>query len=142
MNVAFFLKPKAETAYLYDHFTVRQALEKMHYHRYTAIPVINDDGKYVGVLSEGDFLWYIIDGEGGEIAKVNITDVENIKIKDALTIRRPEPAKITATAADLIGFAMNQNFVCVVDDMDSFIGIVTRRDIIRYFYEKTSHPMK
>jgi CBS domain-containing protein len=34
---------------------------------------------------------------------------------------------------ELLQNAMNMNFVPVVDDLDNFIGIVTRRDIIRYF---------
>ena len=32
----------------------------------------------------------------------------------------------------LVASAMNQNFVPVVDDLGNFIGIVTRKDIIRY----------
>ena len=31
---------------------------------------------------------------------------------------------------------MNQNFVPVVDDKDTFIGIIKRRDIIEYCYDK------
>ena len=34
---------------------------------------------------------------------------------------------------ELLHSAMNQNFIPVVDDFDCFIGIVTRKDIIRYF---------
>ena len=41
MNVLFFLKPKSEVAYLYEDYSLRQALEKMEYHRYTAIPIIS-----------------------------------------------------------------------------------------------------
>ena len=33
--------------------------------------------------------------------------------------------------------AMNQNFVPVTDDRGLFIGIVTRRDILQYYYDKT-----
>ena len=61
MNIAFFLKPKASVAYLYSDFTVRQALEKMRHYGYAAIPVISRDGKYVGSVSEGDFLWFFLD---------------------------------------------------------------------------------
>ena len=57
MNILFFLKPKSEVAYLYDDFSVRQALERMEYHRYTSIPVINRKGEYVGSITEGDLLW-------------------------------------------------------------------------------------
>ena len=37
---------------------------------------------------------------------------------------------------DLIGRAMEQNFVPVIDDQEHFIGIITRRDIIGYCYDK------
>ena len=57
MNVAFFMKPKSSVAFLFDDFTVRQALEKMNYHGYTAIPVLDREGHYLGTVSEGDFLW-------------------------------------------------------------------------------------
>ena len=60
MNIAYFLLPKNSVAYLYDDCTFRQGLEKMKYHGYTAIPVISRDGKYVGTVSEGDFLWRLL----------------------------------------------------------------------------------
>ena len=56
MNIAYFLLPKSRIAYLYDDFTFRQGLEKMRNRGYTAIPVITRDGRYVGTVSEGDFL--------------------------------------------------------------------------------------
>ena len=55
------LKPKETVKYIFDYNTLRQGLEKMRVHGYTAIPVISDDGKYVGTVSEGDFLYYIVD---------------------------------------------------------------------------------
>lgn len=59
MNIAFFLTPKLEVIYENENSTMRQALERMEYHRYTAIPLIDDNGKYVGTLTEGDMLWKI-----------------------------------------------------------------------------------
>ena len=47
-----------------------------------------------------------------------------------------QPVRITATIEELMEKAVTQNFVPVVDDLDSFIGIVTRRDIIRYFFNR------
>lgn len=46
------------------------------------------------------------------------------------------PVSIDATMEDLVQMAMNQNFVPVIDDKKIFIGIVTRKDIIRFCYEK------
>ena len=39
---------------------------------------------------------------------------------------------------ELVNSAMKQNFIPVVDDLGSFIGIVTRRDIIRRLSEQTA----
>ena len=47
MNILFFLKPKAEVAFVYDYHTLRQAMEIMEYHKYSSIPMINREGKYV-----------------------------------------------------------------------------------------------
>ena len=53
MNIAGLLLPKSTVAYLYDDFTLRQALEKMRYHGYTLLPVITRDNRYFGTISEG-----------------------------------------------------------------------------------------
>ena len=60
MNIIFLIKPKCDTAYLYTDDSVRQGLEKMYYHKYTAIPVIDHDGIYCGTITEGDFLWNVL----------------------------------------------------------------------------------
>ena len=60
MNIASFLQPKAEVTYLRDDMTIRQGLEKLKRSGYTAVPVIDSEDRYVGVISEGDFLWHIL----------------------------------------------------------------------------------
>ena len=37
---------------------------------------------------------------------------------------------------ELLNRALVQNFVPVTDDLGTFIGIVTRQDIIRYFINR------
>lgn len=132
MNVSFLLRPKATVAYLYDDYSLRQTLEKMHHHGYSAIPVISREGKYISTISEGDLLWFLIDGEGGEIIKTQIHDVENVKISELLGNDKNPPIHITSSVQDLIMQAVNQNFVPVIDDLGSFIGIITRKDIMLY----------
>ena len=41
--------------------TLRQALEKMEHHGYTAIPLLSREGKYIGTITEGDLLWFLKD---------------------------------------------------------------------------------
>lgn len=134
MNIAYFLIPKSSAAYLYDDYTFRQGLEKMKHHGYTAIPVITRKGRYVGTVSEGDFLWRILDAPSSPDREFSMKDMEKLHIRDILQTTRP-PVRITATMEDLLAGAMNQNFVPVVDDLGNLTGIVTRKDIIRYFAE-------
>ena len=135
MNIAYFLLPKSQVAFLYDDFTFRQGLEKMHHHGYTAIPVINREGKYLGTVSEGDFLWRML-SDPDETRSYSMKEMETLDVKDILRENSYPPVRITVTMDQLLDSAMRQNFIPVVDDFGSFIGIVTRKDIIRYFAER------
>ena len=134
MNIAYFLLPKGRVAFLYDDYTFRQGLEKMRHHGYTAIPVISRNGQYVGTVSEGDFLWRLVgkDAEDAEDSRT-MKELEQIHVRDILQTHTYPPVRITVTMDELLDSAMNQNFIPVTDDVGSFIGIVTRKDIIRYF---------
>lgn len=132
MNILFFLTPKNEVAYIYEDESLRQALEKMEYHKYSAVPVINRRGKYVGTITEGDMLWGIKN-------KFNLSLKEAEHVTAEAIDRRSDnrPVYADSNMEDLIDKALNQNFVPVVDDQKNFIGIITRKDIIRYFYNKS-----
>ena len=136
MNIAFFITPKSNVTYLYDDYTVRQCLEKMRFHGYAAIPVINRQGHYVGTISEGDLLWRLIGGDKEDLHILDLKSTEEIHISDVLRLDRTPPARITATDEELLNKAMDQNFIPVIDDEDVFIGIVTRRTVMQYFAEK------
>ena len=146
MNIAYFLLPKNQVAYLYDDYTIRQGLEKMHRHGYSAIPVISHSGQYVGTVSEGDFLWRLLDADSADTPVRSMKDTEQLHIKDLLREDTYPSVRITITMDDLLQSAMHQNFIPVVDDLGTFIGIVTRKDIIRYFAEKqtrgSGHPLQ
>lgn len=128
MNILFFLTPKSEVAYIYDDESLRQALEKMEYHKYSAVPILSRQGEYVGTLTEGDLLWYIKN-------QLNLNLQEARKIPMTEVPRRSDnaPVRVDSKMEDLLGKAMQQNFVPVLDDKKSFIGIVTRKDIMKYF---------
>ena len=136
MNIAYFLLPKNTVAYLYDDYTFRQGLEKMRYHGYTAIPVITREGRYAGTVSEGDFLWRLLAEEESTQRPLSMKDLEGLRIRDILNRNAYPPVRITVTMEELVNSAMQQNFIPVVDDLGNFTGIVTRKDIIRYFSEQ------
>ena len=103
----------------------------MRHHGYTAIPVIDKAGRYVGTLTEGDFLWHIID-----IGGASMEECEDLHIADILRPDRNPPVKITARVGELMEHLLVRNFLPVTDDSGAFIGIVTRQKVIDYFRSK------
>ncbi len=132
VNIAYFLLPKVSVAYLYEDFTFRQGLEKMRRNGYSAIPVITRGGQYVGTVSEGDFLWHLLD-ERMALRSGFRANLEQLRIRDILRVDNYRPVRITVSMEELMHSVINQNFVPVVDDTDHFIGIIVRKDILRYF---------
>lgn len=132
MNIAYFLTPKNSVAYLYEDSTFRQGLEKMRRHGYSAIPVIARDGTYEGTVSEGDFLWHLLDMEGAQDAGFTKKNTEKLRVQDILRGNTYPPVRITASMEQLLSNALNQNFIPVVDDLGKFIGIVTRKEILSH----------
>ena len=134
MNIASFLIPRSMVTYLYDDCSVRQALEKMKYHGRKAVPVITRDNRSVGTLSDGDLLWYLTDYmKNSEKNKksVDFRDLESVFVRDFLCKGKNPPVRIGTSYCELVERAIEQNFIPGIDDRDSFIGIVTRKSVIR-----------
>ncbi len=132
MNIASFLLPKAETSYLRDDMTLRQGLEKLRRSGFAAIPVIDVEDRYVGVISEGDFLWNIL-ARSQSLDDITLKSLEDMSVRDVLQGGKIKPVCIGTAMEMLLEQAKSQNFVPVVDDRNVFIGIITRSDIIKYF---------
>ncbi|MBQ6067733.1 MAG: CBS domain-containing protein [Clostridia bacterium] len=126
MNVLYFLTPKAEVEYININSSVRQGLEKMRYHGHAAIPVIDDAGRYMGTVTEGDFLWALYNDNNPDLKKLEKTELRTIIHKQY------HPVRASAAIDEILNRAYNQNFVPVVDDRNMFIGIIKRKDIIKY----------
>ncbi|MGN1147504.1 MAG: CBS domain-containing protein [Lachnospiraceae bacterium] len=126
MNVPMLLKTKEQVAYLYDNNSLRQGLEKMRAHGYTAIPVLTKEGYYAGCVSEGDFLWHMIDTRNNTLKMQ-----ENYLIKDIIRPDFNPAARIDISMKELLDRSVSQNFIPIVDDRNYFIGIVTRQDILK-----------
>jgi len=137
MNILFLLMPKSTVAYVYGDNSLKQGLEKIRAHYYTAIPVLNRLGEYIGTVSEGDFLWHMLDNDSFEIKKQ-----ENYTITDLMREEWNPPVKISATIDDLLFKVMVQNFVPVVDDRNLFMGIITRKDVIKYYYDQAKYKQE
>ena len=129
MNIAFFLTPKNEVIYENTDATMRQVMERMEHHGYTAIPLIDRNGKYVGTLTEGDLLWKL-----KNTPDLNFKNTNVVKVKEISRRVNHKSVSINSDIESIISLSISQNFVPVVDDNGTFIGIIKRSDIINYCY--------
>ncbi|MCR4855447.1 MAG: CBS domain-containing protein [Erysipelotrichaceae bacterium] len=129
-NVLFLLTPKAHVACLSENMNGRQALEKMRAHGFTALPLLSENGEYLGTISEGDLLWFIVKENG-----ISMEDLEKVKIRELISKEVPA-VKVDADVSELVSQIMNHNFIPVVDDRHVFMGIVTRRRVIQELSEQ------
>jgi CBS domain-containing protein len=126
------LTPKSEVAYIKDSFSIRQTLEKMEHYRYSALPIINNDGEYVGTITEGDLLW----GIKNQFSLNRWDDLSHYSVMNIERHSDNRPVGINEKAEGLLEAAITQNFVPVIDDSNTFIGIVTRQKIMRHIAAK------
>ena len=134
MNILFFLTPKAMCAYIEADDTLRQAMERMERSGYSALPVLDKNGKYCGVVTEGDLLWTV-----KRVCGLDLRQTEEHSISEIEHRRAVQPVRVDTRVEDLISVAAEQNFVPVIDDKGDFIGIVTRSRILKYYLETSFH---
>ena len=89
----------------------------------------------MGIVREGDFLWQLMGSLREGEQEISLRDLERLRIRD-IVHRDRLPVSITVSMEELLSSAATQNFVPVVDDLGSFIGIVTRKDILCYFLDQ------
>ena len=133
MNILFFILTKEKVHYVYESFSLRQVLEKMDNCGYSSLPILNNNGEYLGTITEGDILRFI-----KKHNNLTLKNAEKISLKQIEMKREVKSIKIYSNIEDLLEISLDQNFVPVVDDMNHFIGIITRRSIISYFNEKVN----
>jgi CBS domain-containing protein len=137
MKIAFFLTPKAEVAWVPTTSTVRQAIERMENHSYTAVPVITPEGRYDSILTEGDLLWFM-----KQHPHLRFEDTERIPLAEVTRRMVLRPVHIDAEIEELLALAIDQSFVPVVDDRQAFIGIVRRRSVLVFFRDRLSATLR
>jgi CBS domain-containing protein len=124
MNILFLLQPKSDVALLIDTTPAADAIKAFAEFRFSAVPVTTSDGKYIGTVTAADFLSFVL----------NEDRTSEKTVGEILTPANNPPVRITAKLDDLLLLVMDHNFVPVVDDRDCFMGIVTRKRIMRYYY--------
>lgn len=130
VNIAKILVPKACTRVLHEDDTVRQGLETMAFHGFTTIPVLDKEERYIGSVTEGDFLRHLL-------AKGN-TEMhyhEQFRVGDIIRKDFYRSLPITANTDLVIQIIRFQNYIPIVDDRDVLCGLLTRKGVIEELAE-------
>lgn len=127
MNIFRFIIPKSLVEFITADSTVRQGFEKMRFHRYVAIPVLDGDGKYIGMLRNDDILEYFL-----SVDTFNLKAAEKTVVGDIVDRSYSRPLYHNSTMEELFELVKEHNSVPVVDDRGCFIGIVLRRDVMNF----------
>lgn len=120
--------PKDQVAFIASSISMLEAMEQLEQHYYSAIPIIDDEGKYVGTLSEGDLLWKL-----KNTADLGFENMREVTVSEIQRHVHNESVEIHAQMEDMLTLAADQNFVPVVDGAGVFLGIIRRKDIIEYY---------
>jgi len=92
---------------------------------YSAVPVLDSQSKLVGTIGKSVILNEILGLERFEVEKLSEMTVQDVMKTDIPLLT----AKHSFT--DGLKKVINIPFVCVVDDVGYFIGILTRRAILK-----------
>ncbi|MBE6114401.1 MAG: CBS domain-containing protein [Erysipelotrichaceae bacterium] len=125
-----FLTPKVNTFYLDYDSTIRQTLEKFDVHMFSVVPLVDENGKFISTISEGDILRFIKNS-----CKFDMEVAESVKISSLEKHRPYKALSIDTDMEDVIRLSSEQNFVPIVDDRGVYIGIIKRKDIIDYLFK-------
>ena len=127
MNTAKLINTKTMVAYIYGDLSAKEGLKEFIAHGFTAVPVIDREGMYLGVVSERDFLYRLLDAGSVEAA-----DANGHTVADLVSDTRFEAVTIHADMDILFYRIIAQNFVPVIDSRGMFSGIVTRKDVLMH----------
>lgn len=121
--------------------TLKDAAGEMVRHRISGLPVVNDSGTVVGVLSETDVVAKEVEARPRDSALRRFLEGPAVDdrfyartVGDAMTTpaRTIEPGRPVAQAASIM-LAEGINRLPVVDEHGKLVGLLTRGDLVRVF---------
>ncbi|WP_105967642.1 CBS domain-containing protein [Streptomyces geranii] len=104
---------------------VKDVLRLLHRHRISGLPVVDEDEKVVGVISESD----LIRRQAARSPRAHGVTAQELMSTPAITVHPEQRIADAARVMERHGVER----LPVVDEEDRLIGIATRRDLLRVF---------
>lgn len=116
--------PADNVANVIDEHSLLNALIILSNERYTTIPVLSVDSKLRGLISASAIIKDVIHNEGMDFDKLYTKKTSEIELLPAQTIYMDESFE------NIMNRLIKENFLCVLNHENDFIGILTRRTIM------------
>jgi len=104
---------------------VKDIAFEIFYGFFSGMPVTDDDGKVIGVVTEIDLLKQIRQGK----------DLEKLKADEIMT-KEPVTIDINTPLDEVLNIMIEKNIIRIpVTEKGHLVGIIARRDILRYYLQ-------
>jgi CBS-domain-containing membrane protein len=103
---------------------------------YVAVPVLDQEGVYIGTLRNDDIFRYFRDS-----GSFDYRAAEQDTVTSIIDPSYARPLYHTASFDQIIESVSEHNIVSIVDDRGCFIGMILRRDVLNFLsehYKKTA----
>jgi CBS domain-containing protein len=105
--------------------TAKDIAFEIFYGFFSGMPVTDENGKVIGVVTELDLLKQVRKGE----------DFEKITADDIMT-KEPVTVDVNTSLKDALTLMIEKNIIRIpVTDEGRLVGVIARRDILRYYFQ-------
>lgn len=132
-----FMIPADNVANVIDQHTLSTGLLILTQSNYTMIPVLSAESKLMGVISMSMIIKAVMTVDAIEMERL-----DELKVRDVM-LSQPVRVQSNCHLADVLNYLIDQNFVCVVDEDNRFLGIITRKNVMQrltHLLHLTSNP--
>ncbi|WP_279401937.1 CBS domain-containing protein [Piscibacillus salipiscarius] len=92
---------------------------------YNAVPVLDLDGKFCGIISKSD----IVEAMFG-IEKIEVEQLYSKTVEDVMNVDIPT-VHVSDSLENVLHVLIDYSFACVLDDRERMVGIYTRREMLK-----------
>ena len=136
---------------VHPHYTLKEILRILIENKVGGVPVVDDQNKLLGMITDGDILRYLKPAEDtvmgsfqyvaimpGEELDETVTAKMNDKVSSLIHNRKVTTLMQEDTLETLIQIISKHHFkkIPVVDDSNQVIGIISRGDALRILYRE------
>lgn len=136
-NILDFMIPADNVANVIDQHTLSTGLLILTQSNYTMIPVLSAESKLMGVISMSMIIKAVMTVDAIEMERL-----DELKVRDVM-LCQPVRVQANCNLAEVLNYLIDQNFVCVVDGDNRFLGIITRKNVMQrltHLLHLTSNP--